>query len=104
MLDKKTTENIIFDCVDEIHNAITSARMGIDRRTIVMRVVHESMKTDGNDLDLGKLSVLCNFVIATMQLGYYDEIYKKMSSNEDEFTRAIEEINAIFTQSRGETI
>ncbi len=104
MLNKKETENIIFDCIDQIHSAIVSVQMGIDRGQLVMTIVPHNMNARSDDLSLGKLSVLCDFVISAMQLGYFNEIYEKMQSNENEFCEAIQTLNANLTQSRKETL
>ena len=78
--------------------------MGIDRGQLVMTLIQHNMNTSSEDLSLGKLSVLCDFVICAMQLGYFNEIYEKMQSNSNEFSKVIQSLNANLAQSRDKTI
>lgn len=99
-LTKKETENIIFNLIDQIHSATVSAQMGIDRRQLVMTLISHNTNPRGDDVSLGSLSVMCDFVISAFQLGYFSEIYEKMQNNKNDFAEAIQRINADLTQSR----
>ena len=103
-LTTKETENLIFDCIDQIRGATMSAKLGLDRGQIVMTLVSHNTELAGDDISLGKLSIICDFVISAFQLGYFPEIYKKMQSNQEDFAEVIRRFNANLTQSGERTI
>ena len=102
-LSKKETENILFDLVDQIHSAAINTKMGIDRRQLVMTLISHNTNPKSDDVSIGSLLVMCEFVISAFQLGYFPEIYEKMQSNKNELREAIENINLDIIKSRGQT-